>query len=624
VNIPSSSTGLNSAWSRFWFQPTDPSTLGFMRILLGLLLLYIHLAYCLDLQAFFGPKAYWGTDVANRERKESPATLSNWGWEPVQPLISTPQLPEQRVAVFDFLRHIPTTKAERESKFEYLFQTLELGSRGLPVVERNYQVAMAMLFSLPDLDDAKQARMLAELSKNAPTEKNLKPSVPDYVLTMSPSERLKWWNSAQTFLTALPGNSENFTLVIEWLQGLRPNQRQELAKYIRDLPVGEEGQRIIEYFDTWQNDPRQIYSKGRPIFSIWLHVTSPASMWFFHIMFLVIFALFTLGFCTRVTSVLTWLAALCYIHRMQYVLFGMDAMMSILLFYLMIAPSGAALSVDRLIARYRATKALARAGGKRVAWAEAVLAGPQPSAIANFAVRLFQIHFCFIYLASGLAKLKGSMWWNTSAAWLIMANPEFCPVHYELYENALHLLASYRPILQLVFMIVSYFTLVLEISLPFLIWTRMRPFVFICAVFLHTGIAWVMGLTCFGLLMMTLLLCYVPASVIRNYLTWPPGAGSKMTLQYSSRSRSQVRLASFLRALDFSNQITLVENPRSKLYDPDPLDAHAQLTLADGKSVRGGDAAAEAIRNFVHGSKFSWLLWVPGVSLILNAAFRRA
>ena len=46
-----------SAWGRFWFQPSDPTTLAFMRIITGLLVLYVHLAYCFDFQAFFGRNA---------------------------------------------------------------------------------------------------------------------------------------------------------------------------------------------------------------------------------------------------------------------------------------------------------------------------------------------------------------------------------------------------------------------------------------------------------------------------------------------------------------------------------------------------------------------------------------
>src|SRR5262249_14062698 len=69
-----------------------------------------------------------------------------------------------------------------------------------------------------------------------------------------------------------------------------------------------------------------------------------------------------------ITSVLTWMATLSYIHRAQTNLFGMDTMMNILLIYLMIGPSGAALSVDRLIRRWWAARQARREGRPVPAW----------------------------------------------------------------------------------------------------------------------------------------------------------------------------------------------------------------------------------------------------------------
>ena len=39
---------------------------------------------------------------------------------------------------------------------------------------------------------------------------------------------------------------------------------------------------------------------------------------------------------------------------------------------------------------------------------------------ANLGIRLIQVHFCFIYLAAGLSKLKGDAWWNGFAFWDVM------------------------------------------------------------------------------------------------------------------------------------------------------------------------------------------------------------
>ena len=101
----------------------------------------------------------------------------------------------------------------------------------------------------------------------------------------------------------------------------------------------------------------------------------------------------TVGLWTRVTSVLAWAASLNYIHRGQLILFGQDTMQTILITYLMIGPSGAALSLDALRKRYRAARALMGSGGRPVPWAESALAGPPRSWLASFAIRLVQINF---------------------------------------------------------------------------------------------------------------------------------------------------------------------------------------------------------------------------------------
>ena len=40
---------------RFFFQPSDPTTLGLIRISAGLVVLYVHLVYCIGLMNYLGP-----------------------------------------------------------------------------------------------------------------------------------------------------------------------------------------------------------------------------------------------------------------------------------------------------------------------------------------------------------------------------------------------------------------------------------------------------------------------------------------------------------------------------------------------------------------------------------------
>src|SRR5262245_35485043 len=42
-------------WTRFWFTPGDPAALCLMRLLVGLLVVYLHATLSWDLVAFFGP-----------------------------------------------------------------------------------------------------------------------------------------------------------------------------------------------------------------------------------------------------------------------------------------------------------------------------------------------------------------------------------------------------------------------------------------------------------------------------------------------------------------------------------------------------------------------------------------
>lgn len=51
-------------WNRFWFSAADPATLGLIRILAGAMLLYTHLVWTLELEAFFGPKSWISADAA--------------------------------------------------------------------------------------------------------------------------------------------------------------------------------------------------------------------------------------------------------------------------------------------------------------------------------------------------------------------------------------------------------------------------------------------------------------------------------------------------------------------------------------------------------------------------------
>ncbi len=290
----------------------------------------------------------------------------------------------------------------------------------------------------------------------------------------------------------------------------------------------QKAQRIDEYMARWGIDPRLTSGQGQPSWSIWLHITDPTAMVIVQTGIVLISFLFLIGFCTRVMGPLTWAAALCYTHRAAASVFGVDTMMVILLLYLAIGPSGAALSVDRLIGRWWARarpRVLARwrALWGRPAAAPAVAAPfpdrPVASVSANLAIRLLQIHVCIIYASAGLAKLQGPMWWNGTAVWYVLANYEFAPMQYWPYLGLLRFLGKNRWLFELTMTGAGLFTLFFEIAYAFLIWKRSTRWLILwMAILLHGFIGLFMGLKTFSLMMLAMNLAFVPPETARRLL----------------------------------------------------------------------------------------------------------
>ena len=56
-------------WDRFFLSPLDPTLLGFVRICVGLIVLYVHFAYTEDLLDFVGPDAWVNGEMYTQLRR---------------------------------------------------------------------------------------------------------------------------------------------------------------------------------------------------------------------------------------------------------------------------------------------------------------------------------------------------------------------------------------------------------------------------------------------------------------------------------------------------------------------------------------------------------------------------
>jgi hypothetical protein len=276
---------------------------------------------------------------------------------------------------------------------------------------------------------------------------------------------------------------------------------KEAADYVRvEVPIYGIG-------TGWDDQLRQI-GNGHHFWSIFFHVTDPGSIIALHVFFLTCMLMMTLGLWTRYTTVLSWLGAMSYVQRASITVFGLDTMMMIVSCYLMIGPCGATLSLDRWLEKRRARKK-----GLPVPEVE-------PSVLANFTIRLFQVHFCIVYFAAGTSKLLGPSWWSGTSLNMVMLNAEFAPLHTAPYYYFMKFLAEHRWLWETFISAHIVGTLVLEIGFPFLVWVPRWRWAMICgSVMLHTGIALIMGLTTFSVIMVCMVSSFIPPEVIRDLVT---------------------------------------------------------------------------------------------------------
>jgi hypothetical protein len=69
----------SDGWEAFWFTPADPTLLGVLRILAGLMLLYTHAVWGLALEDFFGPHGWLSVELV-RTLQEYSFAYSFWWW----------------------------------------------------------------------------------------------------------------------------------------------------------------------------------------------------------------------------------------------------------------------------------------------------------------------------------------------------------------------------------------------------------------------------------------------------------------------------------------------------------------------------------------------------------------
>lgn len=243
--------------------------------------------------------------------------------------------------------------------------------------------------------------------------------------------------------------------------------------------------------------------EGSPVFSFWFYVSEPW-LWTAHLCSLGIVFLFFTGTATRATSIFSYLITISYSQRVPIANFGLDQILGLLCLYLAVGPSGACLSVDSLVRRFRSR----RRTGPVDADASVVR---RKSSSARVSLRLIQIHLCVIYFWAGFAKLKGDTWFTGEAMWNVIANLE-----YQTTDLTWMAHVPWLPYL------VAHVTVIWELFFCALVWNRtLRPVMLLIGTGMHVGIGAFLGMWTFGL---TMTFCYFafsdPAVWRHNWNLW--------------------------------------------------------------------------------------------------------
>lgn len=224
-----------------------------------------------------------------------------------------------------------------------------------------------------------------------------------------------------------------------------------------------------------------------------------------------VIVLFTLGVCTRPTAILTWLIVASFTAN-PAIDYDADAILLVLAFYLMVGyvllgqrdpPSWLALLLGP-----RSTLLLGRPSRRAPN-------GLEPSLGANIAVRLLQVHFAIIMVATGLHKLQYGGWWAGLSLWY----PLYPPFTTTLAEAREHL--ESREAFLSMLSIGAYAVLAWQICFPLFAWRqRWRPLLLGGAGVGWLGLTFMFRLPLLGPILVVGCLSYVTAEEWHRFFAW--------------------------------------------------------------------------------------------------------
>jgi hypothetical protein len=302
-----------------------------------------------------------------------------------------------------------------------------------------------------------------------------------------------------------------------------------------------------------------------------LFTVMPASVFWVRMLFVVFAAsavCLTIGFLTRLNSVIVYVCLASIQQRNLFILHGGDTFLRVAGFFLIFSAAGAALSMDRLIRIWR---------GK-----EGVEIRPR----RPWAQRMIQFELSLVYFVGFCWKVAGPMWVQGTALSYI----------YRLDELQRFPLPSW--FLNTTMMkLATWLTLVLEFALGVLIWIReLRYYLLAIGLVFHLFIEYSMNIPMFEWDILSAYVLFIDAADLQRVWNWISGRvgaylGERVTVIYDGGSERLRRVAILLGALDIFGRLRLTDS--RDLTRPGGVDVKAArneiMVMTQSGAQRGFD-----------------------------------
>ena len=237
------------------------------------------------------------------------------------------------------------------------------------------------------------------------------------------------------------------------------------------------------------------------------YLNSSSLLTTFHWGAVAVLALYTVGLFTRITSVLSLIVVLSYCHRGPLLTSQFEPILTFVMFYLCLGPSGRYLSLDRWRA-LQSIKSLASSDLR----ARNVLS-PLPTSGATVVTRLLQIHIAIVHFMMFLDQLYGDAWWNGLATYWLSFNTRNSLLDFTWLQDssvdAIVLLANAWTL----------GTVGYELAFALLVWKPLaRRILLPIGAVVWGSLALLTGLVTFSAMMMIASLAFVPPDSMRRVL----------------------------------------------------------------------------------------------------------